>query len=77
MSDYFRALLLGGPMREQQESHVDLKALSAKSVENMVDFLYSGTMHLVCVNACVAKSTTLLNSIIILASFNIVMKFGL
>ena len=48
MSDYFRAMLLGGPMKEQHESQVDLKGLTADSVQLIVDFLYSGSMHLVC-----------------------------
>ena len=54
MSDYFRAMLLG-PMKESQESHVDLKALTAESLQLIVNFLYSGVMHLVIYRVIVQK----------------------
>lgn len=43
-SDYFRAMLQG-PMRESKEDSVDLKGLTADSLEPIIDFMYSGSLH--------------------------------
>lgn len=44
-SDYFRAMLCGG-MRESTENRVELKGVSADSLGQILDFLYSGSLRL-------------------------------
>ena len=42
-SDYFRVLLQGS-MKETKEHKVDLKSLTADTLEQIIEFMYSGEM---------------------------------
>lgn len=44
-SDYFQAMLQG-PMRENIESCVDLKGIAWEALEQIIEFIYSGSMDL-------------------------------
>ena len=44
-SDYFRAMLCGC-LRESTENRVELKGVSADSLGQIVDFMYSGSLRL-------------------------------
>ncbi len=40
-SDYFRTMLKGS-MKESQEHFVDLKSLTSETLEEMIEFMYTG-----------------------------------